>query len=287
MAERRAVHKFIRFIYDMFMVYFNKDVPRSAAALSYFLVLTIFPILICVNAFFSRLHLDLTRLLQDVSSFLPAGVAAILTEYLDYLCANQSPGMFTAGVVGTLFLASAAVRALMSGIKDIYGSTSFTGPRQLLVSAGISVLLLIAVYLSVFVVLTGNWFFSFIGEVFHLEDLLRRFGAWQSVKYVLLFCMVFLVILLLYRLSLPLGKPRPPVVAGAFLASVALAASSVLFSYFISLSTRYSLVYGSLASMMILMVWLYLCGNIVILGSVFNYVRFRQEGGQGPPEPKQ
>lgn len=277
MAEHGAVRRSIRFIYDIFEVYFKKDVPRSAAALSYFLVLTIFPILICVNALFSRLHLDLIRLLQDVSRFLPAGVAAILTEYLNYLSANQSPGMFTAGVAGTVLLASAAVRALMGGIKDIYGSTSFAGLRQLLASAGISVLLLIAVYLSVFVVLTGNWFFNFIGEVFHLENLLQRFGAWQWIKYLLLFSLIFLVILLLYRLSLPLGKPRPPVTLGAFLASVALAASSALFSYFISLSTRYSLIYGSLASVMILLAWLYLCGNIVILGSVFNYVRSRRK----------
>lgn len=272
MPEKLLRWRPVRLVVRMTSIYFVKDVPRSAAALAYFLTLTIFPILICVNAFFSRLHLNLVRLLQDLSRFLPAGVAAILTEYLNYLSANQSPGMFIAGVAGTIFLASAAVRALMSSIKDVYGSTSFTGPWQLLASVGISILLLIAVYLSVFVVLTGNWFFNLIGEVFHLENLLQRFGAWQSVKYILLFGMIFLVILLLYRFSLPLGKPRPPVVAGAFLASVALAAASALFSYFISLSTRYSLVYGSLASVMILLVWLYLCGNILILGSVFNYV---------------
>ena len=53
---------------------------------------------------------------------------------------------------------------------------------------------------------------------------------------------------------------------------MALAAASVLFSYFIGLSAKYSLVYGSLASVMILLVWLYLCGHILILGNVFNYV---------------
>ena len=39
-----------------------------------------------------------------------------------------------------------------------------------------------------------------------------------------------------------------------------------------SRSTRYSLVYGSLASVIIMLVWLYLCGNILILGNVINYV---------------
>ena len=49
-------------------------------------------------------------------------------------------------------------------------------------------------------------------------------------------------------------------------------AASAVFSWFIDLSSRYALVYGSLASLIILLVWLYLCGNIVILGSCFNRV---------------
>lgn len=66
---------------------------------------------------------------------------------------------------------------------------------------------------------------------------------------------------------------------GAFLISILLAAASGLFSMFISLSTRYSTVYGSLASVIILMLWLYLCGNIVNLGNVLNYVWWRRKTG--------
>lgn len=265
-------HDAIRFVLDMLKVYFEKSVARSAAALAYFLTLTIFPILICINALFSTLDLDLTQILNVVDRFLPTGVAAILRDYLNYLAANQSPGLFTAGVFTTVLLAAAAVRTLMNSMEDIYGSASFQGLARMVASFVISVFLLVAIYLSVVVVLTGNWFFRMIEQFFHLENLLELFGTWQWVKYLLLFGLVFLVILLLYRFSLPLGRPRPPVITGAFLASVALAAASVLFSYFIGLSTRYSLVYGSLASVMILLVWLYLCGNILILGNVFNYV---------------
>ena len=63
----------------------------------------------------------------------------------------------------------------------------------------------------------------------------------------------------------------------AILAAVALVAASMLFSWFIGLSSRYSLVYGSLASVIILLVWLYLCGNILILGNVFNYVWYKRK----------
>ena len=43
-------------------------------------------------------------------------------------------------------------------------------------------------------------------------------------------------------------------------------------SWFIGMSSRYALVYGSLASLIILLVWLYLCGNILLLGAVVGRV---------------
>ena len=92
------------------------------------------------------------------------------------------------------------------------------------------------------------------------------------MRFVILFCLVMVFVMLLYQATAPREKPRPPVLLGAFLASAALVAASVIFSYFIGLSSRYSLVYGSLASVVILLVWLYLLGNILILGNCFNWV---------------
>ena len=54
-----------------------------------------------------------------------------------------------------------------------------------------------------------------------------------------------------------------------------MAVCSGVFSWFIGMSSRYALVYGSLASLIILLVWLYLCGNILILGNAVNYVLYR------------
>lgn len=275
-------HRPVRFLYGMATVFFDKHVSRSAAELAYFLTLTVFPILICVNALCSRFHVDLTHLLDSLDTFLPAGVAGVLRDYLGYLSVNESSAMLTAGLFTAVLLASAAVRALMNIMEEIYGSASFRGLWRMLASVVIAVLLLVTIYLSIVVLVTGNWFFSLIEDFFHLEHLLERFALWQWMKYLLLFGMIFLVILLLYRACLPLGKPRPPVVTGAFLASVALAAASGLFSYFIGLSARYSLVYGSLASVMILLVWLYLCGHILILGNVFNFVWHNQKGDKRP-----
>lgn len=267
-------HPPIRFVVDVVDVYFSKRVGRAAAELAYFLILTFFPIMICVSAFVNELHLNLAALLDQADPFLPEGVLTIFQEYLHYIDTNQSTAMLISGAFLTILFASAAVRGLMSIMQELYGRATFPGIWQVVASLLFSVLLLVTIYLSLAVVVTGNWFFHLLGQVFRLEGLVERFGAWQSMKYLLLLGMVFLFILLLYRFAAPLDRPRPPVVPGALAASAALAAASMIFSILMGSSTRYSLIYGSLASVIIMLVWLYLCGNILIMGNVINYVLF-------------
>ena len=262
----------VRFAVDVAHVYFSRRVSRASAGLAYFMVLTFFPIIICLSAFLDQLQLNLNGFLDEAAHFLPREVILIFQEYLSYLDGNQSNGMLAVGIFTAILFASAAVRGLMNIMHEIYGRATFRGLRQLAASVLFSLFLLVTVYLSRVVVVTGNWFFHLLGDLLGLEGLVERFDTWQWLKYILLLAMVFLFILLLYRFSAPLEKPRPPVVPGALAASVALAVSSMVFSLFISGSARYSLVYGSLASVIILLVWLYLCGNILILGSVVNYV---------------
>ena len=268
------VHPPLRFAVDVADVYFSKKVGRAAAELAYFLILTFFPIVICVSAFLNEMDLNLIFLLNQADPFLPAGVVAIFRDYLTYIDTNQSAAMLISGGFLTILFASAAVRGLMNMMDELYGRATFRGLSQLVASVLFSVLLLVTIYLSLAVVVTGSWFFRLLGQALRLEGLNERFSAWQSGKYALLLGLVFLFILLLYRFAAPLDKPRPPVVPGALGASAALAAASAIFSFLMSNSTRYSLVYGSLASVIIMLVWLYLCGNILILGNVVNYVLF-------------
>lgn len=268
----------VRFVLDVAEIYFEKNVGRAAAELAYFLILTFFPVLICLNAIIGTLHLDVAALLENAAIIIPEAALNVLTEYVRYITDNQSATLLIGGVIMTLFPASAAIRALMNIMDEIYGRKSYPGMWQIVASVVFSVLFLLTIYLSLVVVLTGNWFFHL------LEDLIRRIPRlshvtlpweWQWMRFLILFCLVMVFVMLLYRATAPREKPRPPVMLGAFLAAGALVAASVIFSYFIGLSSRYSLVYGSLASVVILLVWLYILGNILILGSCVNWVWYR------------
>ena len=267
----------IAFVSDVVGMYFSHRVSRAAAELAYFLVLTFFPILICVSAFVSKLNQEMTSLLEEASYVLPQEVFLIFQDYLGYIDTHQSDAMLVAGVLMSAVFASAAVRGLMNVMHEIYGRATFQGVRQLVASFVFSILLLITIYLSITVVVTGNWFFHMLGQLLKLDDLVAQFGTWQWVKYLLLTALVFLFILLLYRFASPLSRPRPPVIPGSLVAAVALTISSMVFSYFMENSTKYSLVYGSLTSMIILLVWLYLCGNILIVGSLVNCAIYRRK----------
>lgn len=270
--ERFLRLKPVSFVTDVLQLYFKKHISRSAAQLAYFLTLTFFPILICISAVLGQVNLRLDNLLSEAQPLLPAGVYSIFQEYLGYLDNNLSLAMFIAGIFMTVLFASAAIRGLRTIMHEIYGDPVLRGSRQFLSSFLFALMLLVTIYLSMAVVLTGNWFFHLLGDLLGLSDLADRIGAWQWIKYLLLLAIVFLFIFLLYRFTAPVRRPYPPVIPGALLASAALVIASLLFSVFVGHSTRYSLVYGSLASVIIMLVWLYLCGNILVLGNVVNYV---------------
>ena len=282
----------VRFIREMVDIYFGKRVSRSAAELAYCLILTFFPILVCINGFIGILHLDSFAVMAAMEDFLPKEALSVVGEYIGYISTNQSNAMLIAGITMTLFSASAAFRALMNIMDDIYERKSYTGLWQIVASVIFSILFLVTIYLSIVVVLTGNWLFALIEGFFHLDPSALPWD-WQWLRFLILFALVLLFVLLAYRMAAPRGKPRPPILTGGIIAAAALVAASILFSWFIGMSSKYSLVYGSLASVIILLLWLYLCGNILILGNVFNCVWYKRKKirylkklkkESGPPE---
>lgn len=227
----------VRFLHEIVDIYFSKRVSRSAAELAYFLILTFFPILICVNAFIGLLHLDIGAVLQAADDLLPRESLSILADYLAYISINQSRGLLVAGIMTTLFAASAAFRSLMNIMDDIYDRRSYQGVRQIIASVVFSVLMLITIYLSIVVVFTGEWLFQLLARLLRLEEWCLPW-TWQWLRFLLLFCLVMVFISLVYRMSAPIGKPRPPVLRGAILAAAALVGASALFSWFIGMSSR-------------------------------------------------
>ena len=257
-------------------------VARAAAALAYFLILTLFPLLMCVNFFIGLLPLSPEDVFSALDSILPRESLSLILDYLDYVSAipqSQSTPLLLACLFTIGLSASAGLRTLLQTMDELYQVRRINSLHRLVLSVSLSLLFLLTIYLSIVVIFTGEWFFRLLESrlpqaLLDLVPLVTLSQLWGWLRYLLLFLLVLVLVLAVYRLGTPLPFRRRTrtLYLTALLSAAALVACSVLFSWFIGMSSRYSLVYGSLASLIILLVWLYFCGNILLLGAVAGRV---------------
>ncbi|MBS5548594.1 MAG: YihY/virulence factor BrkB family protein [Oscillospiraceae bacterium] len=279
----------VLFVRDMVQAYGRLGVSRAAASLAYFLILTLFPLLVCVNFFIGLLELDPEAVFSALDSLLPRESLSIILEYLTYVSGvpqSQSTPLLLASLFTILLSASAGLRTLLKTMDELYQVRHVSSLRRVVVSVALSILFLLTIYLSIVVIFTGDWFFQLLearlpSPLAELIPLRLLSQLWGWLRYLLLFFCVLLLVLAVYRMGTPppLRREKKVLRLTALLSAGALVACSVLFSWFIGMSSRYSLVYGSLASLIILLVWLYFCGNILLVGAVAGRVWFHRRDG--------
>lgn len=279
----------VLFVRDMVQTYGRLGVSRAAASLSYFLILTLFPLLVCVNFFIGLLELDPEAVFSALDSLLPRESLSIILDYLTYVSGvpqSQSTPLLLASLFTILLSASAGLRTLLKTMDELYQVRHVSSLRRVVVSVALSILFLLTIYLSIVVIFTGDWFFQLLearlpSPLAELIPLRLLSQLWGWLRYLLLFFCVLLLVLAVYRMGTPppLRREKKVLRLTALLSAGALVACSVLFSWFIGMSSRYSLVYGSLASLIILLVWLYFCGNILLVGAVAGRVWFHRRDG--------
>ena len=262
----------VRFCLELIQIYLEKRVSRASAQLAYYILLSIFPVLIVISAILGMLPLSGSYLLEEVIDALPAAVGSLLEDYLLYVQNNQSVALISGGVIMTITASSAAFRGLMDIFGEVFGQRVREGIIGVFFSILLSLLLLVLIYGSLLIVLLGDWL---LGMIQFLLDMPVVHYSWRLIQLLMPFGLIFLSLALIYRLTARTPRHKRMVLPGALLAAVALVAATRLFSTFIGVSSRYATVYGSLASVIILMVWLFLCSNILIMGNIFNFVRAR------------
>ena len=276
--EALLLHRFwtfppVRFVREVVTLFLSRRIPQAAACLAYFMLLTIFPLLICVSHLLGLANIDISTTLSHLHILLPDEAIRTLSNYLRYISYHDTSGLFIAGLVGCWFSAAAAYRNITRVILDVYDHVSQSLLRNLISSILFPFGLLITLDLSVVVVVTGQKTLGVLAG--HIPFLTHFLSLWGWLRYVLLFAIFFLFILAILIMASPKGPPRAPMMAGSLLATLALVVSSAVFSRFIEMSSRYSLVYGSLVSIIILLVWLYLCGYILFLAIVCSGVFYK------------
>lgn len=256
------------FVLDVADIYFNKRVPRGAAALSYYLTMTIFPLLICLYTMLGTRYLQAMEVLSVIKSLIAEETFTAMEDFLTYVASNNSTAMLIAALTVLVTSASAGFRSFEITIGDIQGEIHFRGFWGFVISLVFSMVFLAAVYIAILIMMTGSWFLELVNKWLPFINISR---SWTWVRFIVLSGSIFLLIYFLYYVTVP-KNGRYGVMTGSLAATAALVAVSVIFSAFISASAKYPLIYGSLASIILLMFWLYLCSLVLIMGDVINIV---------------
>lgn len=259
----------VRYIRMCVNMHIEKQISRASAAWAYFLLLSVFPLIICVNVFLSFVNLDAEKIVSYLGSLLPESTIGLIENYFEYLSGQQSKALLIAGMIMVLTTASAAYRSMMQALAEIYEEKPREGLQGLLISILFPIGLLLTIYLALGVIITGDWLMGWLGIAI---------PVWRYLRFLLLFFFFFFFILIISRVAVSRDAPLAPIVVGSALSSFALVAASMLFSWFISMSTRYSMIYGPLVSVVLLMTWLYLSGNMFFWGNIISSVWFQWHG---------
>jgi membrane protein len=270
---------------------FSEDqLTDSAAALTYYAVLSIFPALLAMVSIVGLVGdpQTITRTLTDVvSSIGPASAAQALQGPIKGL--TQSSGtagiLLIVGIVSALWTASGYVGAFMRASNVIYeveeGRTFIKlRPLQMLVTL---VLVILLALVLVSLVLTGP-IAGAVGSAVGIGG--TAVTAWNIAKWPVLFLVVIVMIALLYYASpnAKLGGLRS-IVPGAALAVVVWLLASAAFAFYVANFGSYNKTYGTLGGIICFLVWLWITNVAILLGAELNAERERSRQLEaGTPE---
>lgn len=255
-----------RIIKKLAAIYTERRLPRAAAALSYYMTMTFFPLIICLYSLLGKNYLRVMEALRFVSQFISSDTTHMLRGFMSHVALAGSNAMLIAGLTVLLSSASAGVRSMQSTIGELQGGERYQGLAGFLFSLVFSVVFVATIYFAILVLFTGRDFIQKLNGWLPFIDI---GGSWSWIRFLLLAGIMFMIVWAMYTVS---RRPsdRYRTFPGAVLATFGMVVMSSAFSAFIAVSTRYSLVYGSLASLILLMFWLYLGCQIIYLGAALN-----------------
>ncbi len=266
LREKPDVKKLIYLIKRVIHYYNVKQIPLASAALCYYMMMTVFPLIICLYTLLGQNYDQALRILEFAEDFLSSDTLDTIRSFLAYVEDNHSLAMAIAGLTVMITSASAAVRSMLVTIGRMQGGLRYTGITGFVFSVLYSVVFLAATWFAIIVMFSSR----------NILNLIRRWLPivevdvnWHEVKYWMLAIIMFLILWGMYRFSREKGN-RYFTWPGAIFATFGIVAMSLIFSGFIAVSARYSLVYGSLASVILLMYWIYLICQVIYIGAAIN-----------------
>lgn len=261
----------LTFIREMARRFQKDEIPRLSAELAYYFLLSLFPFLIFLITLLAYLPIPHEDLLSIIRQYAPKEAIHLVEANVHRVMDEQNGRLLSLSIIGAIWSASNGMNAIVRAFNRAYDVVE---NRPFLVARGMSVLLtlgmifviIVALVLPVFGKMIGLFLFSAFG--FTATFLM----IWNAMRWVISSLILFVVFTVLYYFA-PNKKLRcANVVRGAIFATIGWIITSLAFSYYVNHFANYAAMYGSLGGMIILMVWFYLSGMIIVLGGEMNAI---------------
>ncbi|WP_099157615.1 YihY/virulence factor BrkB family protein [Virgibacillus ndiopensis] len=266
--------KITSFFKKLYIRFEEDDVFGLAAQLAYFFLLSLFPFLLFLVTMIGYLPVDQYRFenfMDFIETYAPSDITNLINNNVSQLINNQNGGLLSISIIGTLWSASNGINAIMRAFNrayDVDEDRSFVVARLIAIVLTIAMVLVICIafLLPIFGKMIGEYIFSFFGLSNNFINL------WETFRWIVSSIVFFIVLTALYKLAPNKRIYFRNAIWGAIFATICWQLVSLAFSYYVNTIGNYSAMYGSLGTVIILMIWFYISGVIIIAGGVINAV---------------
>ena len=241
-----------------------------AAQLAYYFFFALFPALLFLLALASYfpIHTLVDDLIRTMGGFVPPEALTIITDQIRKISEGEQGGLLTLGVLTALWSTSAAMTAIIDTLNNAYDIEEGRAwwkvrLRAIALTCGVALFILVAfalIFVGPTVVerLSGTYF----GPAFEL--------AWNLVRWPLVFALGAAGVAIVYYYAPDAEQDWVWLTPGSILATTLWLASSLAFKYYVENMGAYTETYGAIGAVMVLMLWFYISGLVILVGAEMN-----------------
>lgn len=249
--------------------YYRHRVAMQSAALAFYLLFAIFPFLIFISSLLGLLQLDVAAILRGLQQFLPRDILTVAEAYLRHVAENSSMRLLLFGLVFSIYFPMRAANALMRSVRTAY---HLGPPRRTVVhwvkTLAYTMLLIAAISLTLMLLTVSDRLLEYGVVHLGLPSVIAR--LWVLLRFPVVAAVGYFALLFLYAFSQDSRQPWRNIWPGTLTALCAWMVLSWLYGLYVDRVADYSVLYGSIGTVIVLLVWLNLTAVILIMGAEWN-----------------
>lgn len=254
--------------------FFKHSVGQSAASLAYQLLFALFPLIIFISNLLGVMELDVHRITNVLDSFCPRLMVELIETYFEHISHTSSHVLMWFALVFSIWFPMRAANGLMDDVRRAYGLGKTDKPvlyivKQLIYTA----VFLVVIVLTLFLSTVGEEVLDFVNSILPKDSVQMSeylVGLWQYLRFVPTGLLMFFSIGLLYSMPFDKAPKIRTVIPGIVFSVVLWLVVSIGFSFYVENFAYFSVIYGTLGAVIVLLIWLYLSAVILILGAELN-----------------